>query len=156
MSDDLLPKDVPSNNDTDSYVDVEYGVRRSWRRTNFLRRDSSSLYPVQFMDIEVYLTAAQFALSTATHLLPIFSFFITLHNVEMSAYRALERTTRPGATVGAMLREDLSSRRLLSPDASQSFFAIDTTKRIKYMFKGVLLVHAYYINGHIRCQLHAR
>ena len=43
-----------------------------------------------------------------------------------------------------------------SPDASQSSFVIDTTKRIKCIFKCVLLVHAYYINGHIRCQLHAR
>ena len=43
-----------------------------------------------------------------------------------------------------------------SPDASQSFFVMDTTKRIKCIFKCVLLVHAYYINGHIRCQLHAR
>ena len=62
MSDGLLPEDVPSDNDTDSDVEVEYDVRRSWRRTNFLRRGSSRLYPVQFMDIEVYLAATQFAL----------------------------------------------------------------------------------------------
>ena len=107
MSGNLHPDDAPSDNDTDSDVEVEYGVRRSRRRTNFLCRDSSSLYLVQFIDIEVYLAAAQFALSTTTHLLPILSFFITLYNVKMSAYRAWERTTRQVAVMGAMLREDL-------------------------------------------------
>jgi len=86
---------------------VDHGVRRARRRTNFLRRDSSSLYPVQFMDIEVYMAAAQFALTMATNLLPILSFFIALDNAKRSALSAWERSTTSVASVGAQLRDDI-------------------------------------------------
>ena len=52
MDDDLHPHpdNVPSDSDKDSDVEVEYGVHRSRRRTNFFRRDYSSLCPIQFID----------------------------------------------------------------------------------------------------------
>ena len=50
---------------------VAYGERRSNRATSFSRRDSSALDPVQFMEAEVYLAAAELCLmmcSTLGHL----------------------------------------------------------------------------------------
>ena len=56
----------PSDDDEDSAGsdDVEYGIRRARRDTSFLRRDSSSLYPAQFIEVEYYLAAAQHSLVT--------------------------------------------------------------------------------------------
>jgi hypothetical protein len=59
------------------------------------------------MDREVYMAAAQFALTMATNLLPILTFFIALDNAKRSALRAWERSTSPVASVGAQLRDDI-------------------------------------------------
>lgn len=50
--------------DDENYVDgdLEFGVRRSRTRTTFSRRDSSSLHPAQFMEVEMYQAAAEHAL----------------------------------------------------------------------------------------------
>ena len=104
---DMLMDDVPSDSDVESGIEVEYGVRQSRRRTNFARRDSSSLYPVQFMDIEYYLAAFEFAMSTARNMMPLLSFIISLERAKRVAISTWERSTRPVAAVGARLRDEL-------------------------------------------------
>ena len=76
---DPAPPPPPNDDTTDSdSVSVEHGIRQSRRRTNFARRDSSSLYPAQFMELEVYTAAAEEALRIAFGLLPLVSLFVSL------------------------------------------------------------------------------
>ena len=61
-----MPRSQPSNDaDDGDSSDVEYGIRRAMRDTTLLHRDSSSLYPSQFMEVEYYLAAAQHSLLMA-------------------------------------------------------------------------------------------
>ena len=60
-----MPRSQPSDDadDGDSVgSDVEYGIHRARRDTTLLHRDSSSLYPSQFMEMEYYLAATQHSL----------------------------------------------------------------------------------------------
>ena len=101
------PDDVPSDNDNDTDFDVrvEYGVRRSLRRTNFStarktlfkswtlrctwsRRSSSCLWQTIF-----FRSCRSSSRSTTLH--------------KRSALRAWERTASPVAAVGAQLRDDI-------------------------------------------------
>ena len=61
-----MPRSQPSDdaNDGDS-GDVEYGIRRARMRTTLLHRDSSSLYPSHFIEVEYYLAASQHSLRMA-------------------------------------------------------------------------------------------
>ena len=69
--------------DADSNVvndgDIEYGVRRSQRTTSFSRRDSSANNPLQFMEIEVYLEAAELCLMMCQELCPVIALLAILH-----------------------------------------------------------------------------
>ena len=72
----MLRPSRPSNDaddeDSAGSDDVEYGIRRARRDTTFLHRDSSSLYPSQFLEVEYFLAAAQHSLvmtMTSVHLL---------------------------------------------------------------------------------------
>ena len=100
------PDNVPPEDDADVDVEVEYGVRRSRRRTNFARRDSSSLYPAQIMDVEVYTAAAELAMTMAQTLLPLLSFIVALDSAKRTALRVWERGARRVAAVGTKLRAD--------------------------------------------------
>ena len=88
---------------------VEHGIRQSRRRTNFARRDSSSLYPAQFMELEVYTAASEEALRMALGLLPLVSLFMSLCEAKRSALRLWESSSNAVAAVGARLHAQLSS-----------------------------------------------
>ena len=42
------------HHDHDSDAEIEFGYRRSWRRTSYEHRGSSSLTPAQIMEQETY------------------------------------------------------------------------------------------------------
>ena len=59
------------------------------------------------MDIEVYTAAAELAMTMAKTILPLLSCIVALDSAKRAALRAWERATRPGAAVGAKLRDDI-------------------------------------------------
>ena len=54
--------DDSSINSNDSENWTAFGIRGSRRSVSFSRRSTSSLYPLQFMELEVYLAASEKAL----------------------------------------------------------------------------------------------
>ena len=71
--------DASPPGDTDD-VSIEYGIRRSERATSFSRRDSSALSPIQFMEVEVYLAAAEICLERCSFLGHIAVLLVLLHH----------------------------------------------------------------------------
>ena len=71
--------DASPPGDTDD-VSIVYGIRRSERATSFSRRDSSALSPIQFMEVEVYLAAAEICLERCSFLGHIGVLLVLLHH----------------------------------------------------------------------------
>ena len=67
---------APDNANAD---DIEHGVRLPNRAVSHSRRDSSALYPAQFMEREVYLAAAELCLQMCSDLGHIAALLVLHH-----------------------------------------------------------------------------
>ena len=56
------------SDDIDSEEELQFGIRRSRRRTNFVHRGSSSLYPAEIMDRDAYYSSAEQLMEESHHL----------------------------------------------------------------------------------------
>ena len=103
-----MPGDNPDpESDDDASMDVEYGVRRSRRRTTFERRSSSSLYPIEFMDMAVYNASAERYFSVALLLIQVVILLVALQD-RMSMIAAYwEQLSTVASNITASLRRDV-------------------------------------------------
>ena len=60
-------------------VELEHGIRRSRRLTNFSRRESSALYPAQMMEAEVHYNFAENAAFDSFYILEMLLLLLPLH-----------------------------------------------------------------------------
>jgi hypothetical protein len=65
-------------------ANIQYGYRRSWRRTSYEYRGSSSLTPAQIMKQEMYYRYAEVAVQRVTYILQL----IYLHQASYVSLRA--------------------------------------------------------------------
>ena len=97
----------PSDDDDDSAGsdDLEYGIRRARMYTSFLRRDSSSLCPAQFIELEYCLAAAQHSLVTTVPLIHLLVDYVSLFHHVARLLAMWERISSPPRAVLQKLRE---------------------------------------------------
>ncbi len=55
----------------DDDADIQYGYRRSWQRTSYEYRGSSSLTPAQIIEQEIYYRYAEVAVQRVTYILQL-------------------------------------------------------------------------------------
>ena len=58
---------------------IIFGFRRARQATSYHNRDSSSLFPAQFMEQEVYYAASEESLFRSTHMAHLISLLVIIH-----------------------------------------------------------------------------
>ena len=87
--------------------DIEHGFRRYRWSTTFSRRATSSLYPLQFMEMEVYLAAAEFSLSMSIFLSIIAVLLVSHHHRLSSLLVHWQRMTSVSARLSENIKDML-------------------------------------------------
>ena len=92
-------------------VEVEHGIRRTRRLTNFIRRESSALDPSQMMEAEVHYNFAENAALDSLHILEMVSLLLALHQRFSNMMASWQQIQGIGIEVLKSLKEKIQQLR---------------------------------------------
>ena len=96
--------DDTKNKDSVGINNLEYGICQARGGSTFLHRDSSSLYPSQFMDVDYYLAAAQYLLVTTMSYIHLLVNYVSLFHHVSRLLALWKRISLPPLVVLRKLR----------------------------------------------------